>query len=232
MSNNTTAPVVNVYADAISENRWMANAQLTADDMGPTAWKQYRTLMDNIAIASWHSLIKQKSTTIEDIVAKSLGGLFAFFGSDAKPTPDIQRQFLVACVNVKKKQSEQMKEARKALRKAKVELSEAEEVGQPKNVLDALEAKVESAQAEVERLEALPGHVWYDKEPMLDNTRKHANAKCRKLIEDTMADIIATRALMTVEEKQAEALRLKDERKGRKMREKQEAKATTTAESK
>lgn len=219
---NTTTTTANVFADTIAENRFIASVQLTADDMGPTAWKQYRQLCDNIAIASWNSLCKGKKTDV-DVVATSLSGLFAFFGSDAKALPEVQRQFLVACVNIKKCQSEEMKKARKALREAKVALSEAEEAGKEQSVLDALQADVDAKAEAVTALEAEPHNVWYDKTPMLDKTCKHATAKCRKLIEDTMADIIATRAMMTAEDKQAEAKRLADERKGRELRKKQEA---------
>ena len=72
------------------------------------------------------------------------------------------------------------------------------------------------AQAEVVRLANEPNNVWFKKTPMLTSDYKHATEKCRKLVEDTMADIIAERELMTAEELQAEALALKADRKARK----------------
>ena len=213
---------INEYGNTIIDNRWMANSQLTADDMGPTAWKQYRQLCDNIAIAS------RKSLSLADdgnIVGMSLAGLLTFFGSDAKATTDKQKRIMLACVSVKKEQSVAMKKARKALREAKVALEEAQESQDEltRMSIDLKQEAVEKAQAEVERLESEPHNVWYNKMPMLDSSRKHATAKCRKLIEDTIADILSERALMTIEELQEEAIQLKAARKARKqMKEKQE----------
>ena len=212
---------INEYGNTIIDNRWMANSQLTADDMGPTAWKQYRQLCDNIAIASWKSLSLADDG---NIVGMSLAGLLTFFGSDAKATTDKQKRIMLACVSVKKMQSVDMKKARKALREAKVALDEYDADAEGAAVILAdLQAKVDTAQAEVERLESEPMNVWYNKIPMLDSTRKHATAKCRKYIEDTIADILSERELMTIEELQEEAIQLKAARKARKqMKEKQE----------
>lgn len=214
MPNNTTT-ITNEFANTIIDNRYMAIAQLTADDMGPTSWKQYRQLCDNIAIAAWKSI----TTNDDNIIGLSLSGLFAFFGSDAKATAPMQKRLLLSCVSVKKYQSDEMKKARKALREAKIALEEADEE------TDALKQAVTDAEAEVARLKSEPNNEWYEKTPMLDKTKKHANAKCRKLIEDTIADIITERSLMTVEELQEEALALKAARKAKK-----QAKAQAEAE--
>lgn len=210
--NNTTTMTINEYGNTIIDNRYIANAQLTADDMGVTSWKQYRQLCDNIAIAAWDSLRKKID---DNVLGLSLSGLFAFFGSDLKATPDKQKRILLACVTMKKEQSVPMKKARKALREAKKALEEAQASDDKQNI-DALQASVDEAQAEVDRLASEPGNVWYNPVPMLDTTKKHASTKCRKYIEDTIADMIKERSLMTVEELQAEALRLAAERKARK----------------
>lgn len=218
----------NEYGNTIIDNRMIANTQLTADDMGPTTWKQYRQLCDNIAIASWKSL---HAGSDENIIGMSLAGLFTFFGSDVKATTDKQKRILLACVQYKKEQSVPMKNARKALREAKIRLEEAQ-VSEDENVrmsIDLRQNVVDEAQAEVERLESEPGNVWYNKIPMLDSTKKHASTKCRKLIEDTIADILTERSLMTVEELQAEAIRLKAERKARKQAKAKEEKAEFSA---
>lgn len=220
----------NEYANTIIDNRYMAIAQLTADDMGPTSWKQYRQLCDNIAIAAWRSITTNDN---DNIVGMSLAGLFTFFGSDAKATVPMQKRVLLACVAIKKCQSDTMKRARKALRDAKIALEEYEEDAENLTTSkDTLEQAVADAKAEVERLEGEPHNVWYEKTPMLDKTKKHATAKCRKLIEDTIADIITERSLMTVEELQEEALALKAARKAKKQTQKTQAKAEAQAESK
>lgn len=205
----------NEYATIINDNRYIANAQLTADDLGPTMWKEYRQVCDVIAISAWKSLSDKSADT--DILGAALAGLFDFFGSDAKATVPMQKRFVLACVQVRKEQSVAMKKARKALREARNVLEE-EEAREDKNetMIQILQAKVDEAQEEVTRLEGEPMNVWFNKTPMLDTTRKHASAKCRKLIEDTMADVMAERALMTIEEMQEEALQLKAARKARK----------------
>lgn len=205
----------NEYATIINDNRYIANAQLTADDLGPTMWKEYRQVCDVIAISAWKSLSDKGADT--DILGAALAGLFDFFGSDAKATVPMQKRFILACVQVRKEQSVAMKKARKALREARNVLEE-EEAREDKNetMIQILQAKVDEAQEEVTRLEGEPMNVWFNKTPMLDTTRKHASAKCRKLIEDTMADVMAERALMTIEEMQEEALQLKAARKARK----------------
>ena len=213
MNNNIIS--ANEFANLISDNRYMANAQLTADDMGPTSWKQYRQLCDNIAIASWKSL---SASDDDNIVGMSLAGLFTFFGSDAKATSAMQKRIVLACVQYKKMQSVAMKKARKALKDAKIALEEAQTSNDElvKATVDLKQEAVDNAKAEVERLEGEPMNVWYNKVPMLDSTKKHATAKCRKLIEDTISDIITERSLMTIEELQEEALQLKAARKARK----------------
>lgn len=205
----------NEYATIINDNRYIANAQLTADDLGPTMWKEYRQVCDVIAISAWKSLTDKEADT--NILGAALAGLFDFFGSDAKATVPMQKRFILACVQVRKEQSVAMKKARKALREAKNKLEEEELLdNKDETMLQILHANVDKAQEEVTRLEGEPMNVWFNKTPMLDTTRKHASAKCRKLIEDTMADVMAERALMTIEEMQEEALQLKAARKARK----------------
>ena len=222
MTNNITN---NIYAETIAENRYIAGAQLSADDMSAKTWKQYRNLCDHIALAAWRSLHKSADKD-DNTLGMALTALFAFFGSDAKATTPMQKRFILACVAVKKEQSIAMKSARKVLRDAKTALEDAVDENKDETTIATLTTAVENAQAEVERLESEPMNVWYNKTPMLDSTRKHATGKCRKLIEDTIADIMAERELMTIEELQAEALALKAERKARKQM-KAQSNATT-----
>jgi hypothetical protein len=222
---------MNEYANAITDNRWMAKAQLDADNMGTTTWKQYTQLCDNIAIASWDKLTGRKGD--DDTLAKSLIGLFAFFGCDARPTVDMQNRFLLSCVTVKRMQSEAMRQARKNLRSAKNLLEEAQEsIPLDEKAVEIYQNKVKEYEATVTRMESEPKNVWYDKIPMLSADYSHASKKCRKLIEDEMADVLAERGLMTIEEKLAERQRLDDERDGRNRRKKKEAQAKKQEESK
>lgn len=217
---------MNEFANIIADNRYIATAQLTADDMGPTTWTQYRQLCDNIAIAAWKSLHKNAD---DNIVGMSLAGLIAFFGADFKATTPIQKRITLACVTIRKKQSEAMKKAREDYRDAKklqekysdekVALSYAETLGEDWDVTkvqELMKKSVEDAENAVTELKTISGNEWFEKTPMLDASKKHATAKCRKLIEDTIADIMAERELMTIEELQQEALALKAERKARK----------------
>lgn len=239
----TTTTGINEYAETIIENRWMSTAQLSADDMGPTTWKQYRNLCDRIAIASWRSLHKN---TDSNAIGLELTALLAFFGSDAKATTSMQKRILLACVSVKKQYSPELKAARKALNEAKKALESfdpnaplvaQEHVSIPvaalafasgmnadkametatttSPTLEGLKNAVDNAQAKVDELRAMPKHEWYDKVPMLDASKNHASTKCRKLIEDTIADILTERSLMTIEELQVEAAELKAARKAR-----------------
>lgn len=230
---------MNEYANIITDNRYIATAQLTADDMSPATWAQYRQLCDNIAIAAWKSLHKSAD---DNIVGMSLAGLIAFFGAEFKATTHIQKRITIACVNIRKKQSEAMKKARADYRDAK-KLQEkysdeeaakeyaatlGEEVTVEK-VQETMKAQVEKAEALIAELKTISGNEWFEKTPMLDTSKKHATAKCRKLIEDTIADIMAERELMTIEELQEEALQLKAARKARQQMKKANEKAECAA---
>ena len=230
---------MNEFANIIADNRYIATAQLTADDMSPATWTQYRQLCDNIAIAAWKSLHKSAD---DNIVGLSLTGLFTFFGSDAKATPPMQKRITLACVNIRKKQSDAMKQARADYRDAKKLVDKyaddnaakeyADELGADwtiSKVRDLVKAQAEKAENLVAELKTISGNEWFEKTPMLDTSKKHATAKCRKLIEDTIADIMAERELMTIEELQEEALQLKAARKARQQMKKANEKSEVAA---
>ena len=209
----------NAYADLINNNRYIAGAQLTVDDLGNDLWEKYRNLTDALAVASWRSLCGKDT---KNTIGLSVTALLAFFGIDAKATTTMQKRLMVCCVTVKREQSAILKSTKSALSKAKASVADLtvqrdEHPEDPKyqTALDVAEARVEELTAEIETLTAQPGNLWYQHSPMLDSSRLHASIKCRKLIEDTFADIINERALMTVEELQLEAETLKAERKAR-----------------
>lgn len=230
---------MNEYANLISDNRYIATAQLTADDMSPATWVQYRQLCDNIAIAAWKSLHKSSD---DNIVGMSLAGLIAFFGAEFKATTPIQKRITISCVNIRKKQSEAMKKARADYRDAKKlqEKYSDEEAAKEyaatlgdevtvEKVQETMKAQVEKAEAFIAELKTISGHEWFEKTPMLDTSKKHATAKCRKYIEDTIADIIAERELMTHEELVKEAIALKAERKANRQMKKEQEKSECAA---
>ena len=218
----------NIYADMINDNRYIASRQITKDDMSRTEWDQYTQLCDTLAIAAWRDLCGKKSTNI----GLAVTGLFAFYGIDAKATTSMQRRLQLCCVTVKREMSVPMKRAKSALTDAKKTLHTLEEKRDEDPTNEEFQKSVDVAQAivnecneKIEQLTNEPHNIWYQHSPMLDSTRTHASSKCRKLIEDTIADIIAERALMSYEDILAEAEALKAERKARK-----KAKAQAQAE--
>lgn len=238
MNNNTintinaenTAEVMelNAYAEIINENRGKASSQLTADDMSPKTWLQYRRLCDTLAKSAWASIVNHET---DEEVGLALTGLFAFFGSNAKATGPIKRRFITACVAIKTERSDEMKAARRTLSTAKKALDVAKEAGKSEEIITAKTNSVKEAEAEVERLKGISWNEYLVRTPMLDSTKMHASAKCRKIIEDTMSDLFLERSLMTTEELEQEALQLKAERKARKqMKAIKKAEANTEAQ--
>ena len=210
----------NMYFDTIVDNRRTVY-QLDADDMGNTAWKQYRQLCDNLAKAAWNSL--RHKDTEDNLVGMSLAGLFAFFELDLKAVPEYQNRILLACVDYKRIRSQEMKDARKALSAAKEAYKKALEEGVEDT--DALKTAVEDAEAEVVRLKEVPGNEYFDPTPMLDKDKKHAVAKCRKYIEDAICDFATEHEMKSAEQLAEEALALKMLRKAHKKMKEQAAAA-------
>lgn len=210
----------NMYFDSIVENRRTVY-QLTADDMSASSWKQYRQLCDNLAKAAWNSL--RKKSNDDNIVGLSLSGLFAFFDLDLKAMPEYQNRILLACIDYKRYRSEEMKEARKALTKAKSALADAIEAKEEDT--DALKSAVDDAEAEVARLKSIPGNEYFDPIPLLDKDKIHAKAVCRKYIEDAICDFATEHEMKSAEQLAEEALALKMARKARKKIKAQEEKA-------
>ena len=221
----------NIYGATIVENRYIGKVQLNADDLGGTGcstWAQYRQLCDNVVRAAYNRIVGRGVD--ENILGLSVSALFEFFGVDAKATHEYQARLLATTIARKAQRSQTLKDAIKAKNGAKKALETAIDEEKTEEEIAALQEVYDGIVAEVEGLYAEPHNFWYDLVPMLDKTRKHATAQARKAIEDTIADIINERELMTVEELEAEAKRLADERKGRAIRKKAEAKAKAEAE--
>ena len=210
----------NTYFDTIVDNRRTVY-QLDADDMGATAWKQYRQLCDNLAKAAWNSLRKKENE--DNVVGMSLAGLFAFFDLDLKAMPEFQNRILLACIDYKRIRSDEMKDARKALTEAKKALAEAIEAEEEDTTL--LQTAVEDAEAEIVRLKAIPGNEYFDPIPLLDKDKKHAKAQCRKYIEDAICDFATEHEMKSAEQLAEEALALKMLRKAHKKMKAEQEKA-------
>ena len=221
----------NTYGATIVENRYIGKVQLNADDLGGaecSTWAQYRQLCDNVVCAAYNRLVGRGVD--ENILGLSVSALFDFFGVDAKATHEYQARLLATTIARKTQRSQILKDKVKAKRLAKEALENAIAEEKPEEEIATLQEVYDNLVAEVDTLYTEPHNFWYELVPMLDKSRKHATAQARKAIEDTIADIINERELMTVEELQAEAKRLADERKGRAMRKKAEAKAKAEAE--
>ena len=226
----------NTFGAKIIDYRFIGKSQLNADDLGGaecSTWEQYRKLCDNIVLAAWDRVHGRGVDT--DTLGLSVAGLFAFFGVDAKATPEYQNRLMVATVGRKAWKSLALKDAEKAMRAAKegweTALADPDADEQDEEIVE-LKAAYDECKARVDQLYKEPHNYWFELIPMLDNTRCHASASARKAIEDVISDIIAERSMMTAEEMQAEAQRLADERKGRAARKKAEAKAKAAAEGK
>lgn len=216
----------NTFGSLIIDNRFIGKTQLNADDLGGagcSTWAQYRQLCDNIVCASYDRL--HGKGVDSNALGMSVAGLFTLFEVEAKPTVEYQHRLMVAVINRKPQRSQTLKDAMKAAKEAKAEWEKALAAELPEAEISEAETKYNDAKATVDTLYTEPKNYWFELVPMLDKTKKHATAQARKAIEDVIADIIAERDLMTVEELQAEAQRLADERKGRDARKKQEAKA-------
>ena len=220
----------NTMGSKIIDNRYIGKVQLNADDMGGvgcSTWEQYVKLCDNIVVESWKRL--HGKGVDANALGLSVTGLFSLFGVDAKPTPEYQHRLMVAVINRKAQRSDKLKSATKAKSEAKKVYEQALADGKDDETLATLKADLDEKTKALEALYLETGNYWFELQPMLDNTRKHASANARKAIEDTVADIIAERDLMTIEELQAEAQRLADERKGRMLRKREEAKTAQQA---
>lgn len=219
--------MANTYFETITENRRTVY-QLTADDVGPKTWAQYRQLCDNIAKAAWDTMNGKAKD--DNIVGISLAGLFAFFELDIKALPAYQRRILVACIDKKRMRSDAMKDAYKARNAAKKALDEALESDDENVDTTALQTAYEATKEEITRLKAIPGNEWFDPIPMLDKDKKHASQQCRKYIEDAICDFVTEREFMTSEQLAEEALALKMQRKAREQLKKEAEKAQAQAD--
>lgn len=217
----------NTIGSIIIDNRFVGKTQINADDLGGVncgTWQQYCQLCDNIVIAAYSRL--HGKGVDSDTLGMSVMGLFELFGVDAKATPEYQNRLMVAVIERKAIRSDKLKQATKAKSEAKTKWEDSISIGADETTQDKCKKFYEEKCEELDALYSEPKNYYFEQIPMLDRTRKHATAKARKSIEDILADIMTERDMMTIEELQAEAQRLADERKGRAIRKKDEKKAT------
>lgn len=216
--------------NTIIENRYIGKIQLTADDMGGVGcknWETYRVICDKLAVEAYnHAVGRSVDNTL---IGTCIAGLFDFFGIQVTDSSAYHARILAIMVERKAQYSDAYKNARKDKNAAKKALDEAIAKELPEDEVEELREKFDELKATLEALALEPHNYWFDPVPMLDKSKKHATAKARKALEDTCADILTERQFMSAEELQAEAQRLADERKGRKMRKKAEAKAEANA---
>lgn len=228
MTNTNTNTTIK---NTILENRYIGKIQLTADDMGGMGcdnWNQYRQLCDNLATAAYNHTVGRAVDS--NTLGLCVSVLFNFFGVETIDSSKYHARILASLVERKPNSSDELKNARKAKTAAKKAWEKALVDEESEDTINELKKAYETASDKVDTLYLEPNNYWYDLKPMLDRSKRHATAKARKALEDVCADIINERAFMSVEELQAEAVRLADERKGRKMRKKAEEKAKAEAE--
>lgn len=221
----------NTMKNTIIENRYIGKVQLTADDMGGIGcdnWNQYRQICDKLAKQAYDHAIGRAIDN--NALGVYISAIFDFFGVETIDSSKYHARVLATMVERKPQTSQALKDARKEKKLAKDVWEKAIADEEPEEKLAELKAIYEECSDALDALYLEPKNYWYDLVPMLDRTKKHATAKARKALEDTCADIISERQLMTVEELEAEAIRLADERKGRKARKSKEEKAKAEAE--
>lgn len=217
-TNSITAKIV--------DYRYIGKAQLNADDMGGvgcSAWDEYLRVCNILAIEAWNYTM---GVSIDDnLVNTCVAGLLDFFGISYADSKRYTARILSVMVTRQAKRSDALKDATKVKTAAKKAWEQAILDEKDKVEVSALKNAFEQAKADVDALYAEPNHYWFDPAPMFNKITKKATDKARKALEDTCADIFTERKFMTADELQQEAQRLADERKGRKLRQKEEAKA-------
>ena len=221
----------NTIKNTIIENRYIGKVQLTADDMGGMTcdnWNQYRQICDRLAKQAYDHAIGRAID--KNALGVYISAIFEFFGVDTIDSSKYHSRICATMVERKPQSSQALKDARKAKTVAKKAWEESMVNEEPEEKQAECKAVYEECCNKLEELYLEPKNYWYDLVPMLDKSKRHATAKARKALEDTCADIINERQFMSAEELEAEAIRLADERKGRKARKKAEEKAKAEAE--
>lgn len=223
MANSITAKIV--------DYRFIGKVQLTADDMGGVGcsnWDQYLNVCSVLSVAAWNHTIGK--ATDDQIVNTAIAGLLDFFGIEVVDSARYTARILSVLVNRKAQRSQALKDAMKAKKTAKEAWENAVADELTEEEIEGKKTAYEDACAKVEALYREPKNYWFDPTPGFDTRNLKAKPAIRKALEDTCADIYTERQFMSADELKAEAQALADQRKGRKMRKKAEAKEAAKAE--
>lgn len=220
----------NAITAKIVDYRYIGKTQLNADDMGGlgcTNWDNYLSACNLLATSAWDYTMGK--TVNDDAVITCISGLCNFFGISVTDCRAYSARILAVLIDRKANRSDALKDAIKDRTKAKNAWKDAIAENKPEDEIAALKAIHDEKDEIVNNLYAEPHNYWFDPAPMFDKKTKKATAKARKALEDTFADIFTERQFMSADDIQKEELRLADERKGRAIRKKNEAKAEKSA---
>lgn len=226
MANNNT----NSITAKIVDYRYIGKQQLNADDMGGIGcanWDNYLKVCRILATSAWDYTMGRAIN--DDVVATAVAGLLDFFGISYTDARKHTVRLLTAVVTRKPKRSDALKDALKAKKDAKKAWEDALSSEKSEAEIEALKAIYEDASKTVEKMYTEPHNYWFDPAPMFDAKTHNATPKARKNIEDTCADIFQERKFMSADEIKKEKQALDDERKGREIRKKKEAKAESAS---
>ena len=231
MTNKTNAMTAKIV-----DYRYIGKMQLNADDMGGIGcqlWDNYLAVCNLLTVSAWNHTIGR--ATDSNAINAAIAGLFDFFGISVVDSKAYTARILAAMVERKPVRSQELKDAIKAKTAAKKALDEAvdkklaegmskDDVLRDESIV-ALTVAAQDAKDKVDAMYLEPNNYWFDFTPMYDKKTLKAKPQARKALEDICADIFNERKFMSAEEIKAEEIALYDQRKGRKLRQKQEAKA-------
>ena len=223
MANSITAKIV--------DYRFIGKVQLTADDMGGVGcsnWEQYLSACSVLSVAAWNHTIGK--ATDDQLINTAIAGLFDFFGIEVVDSSRYTARILSVLVNRKAVRSQTLKDAMKDKKDAKEAWEDAISDELAEEEIKAKKSEYEQACEYVEQLYREPKNYWFDPAPGFDVRTRKVKPAIRKALEDTCADIFTERQFMSADELKAEAQALADQRKGRRMRKKAEAKEAAKAE--
>lgn len=215
----------NAITAKIVDYRYIGKAQLNADDMGGigcSTWDEYLKVCNVLAVEAWNHTMGKASD--ENFVNTCVAGLLDFFGISYTDSKKYTPRILAMLVGRKANRSDTLRDAIKDKSAARKAWEQAIVDEKDETEVQALKEVYEKAKDEVDSLYAEPNNYWFDPAPMFDKRTKKATDKARKALEDTCADIFTERQFLSADELQKEAQALADQRKGRKLRQKEEAK--------
>lgn len=221
----------NAITAKIVEYRYIGKVQLNADDMGGVGcdnWNQYLNVCSMLSVAAWNHTMGR--AVDDQLVNTAIAGLLDFFGIEVVDSSRYTARILSVLVNRKAQRSQALKDANKAKKTAKEAWEEAIANELTEEEIAVKKTAYEDASAVVDALYLEPNNYWFDPTPGFDTRTHKAKPAIRKALEDTCADIFTERQFMSADELKAERIALDDQRKGRKMRKKAEAKAQAEAE--